>query len=420
MFHDTIFYKIMYRYYHDTVAPRCHSLAEHFPRLYLSLVTAVALMGYLLLASFPILLIISAGNIYHIIAGKAALFTLAHSLWLALLLLSTLVSFRIFTFRFPAIDGVRMRRERSPGLFKLLDSLQAENHHPEPDRVMVTDRFELQILKTPEFGIPLWTSTTLVIGLPFLQSLSASHFRCALSRKLAQFNGQDNTVTNWLYQLRDIWKLYLKTLRGKRQFGDQPLYWFFSLYTPLYRSISVSAAQLDELRADQQALDTINNDDLFKTIESIIIGKIFLSRHYWPSIRHMMKQDPKAGILPYAKLEQVIQSSLSQHNLGQWLEQHYNTERQPHSATPSLKARMDLLGRSRIKVPGSPQQSAALVYLDTVYQDVVQRIDEKWLKRQRRRDKLRSSRMVKTKVSPPLLGHLLKPDSYTETDSVFT
>ena len=416
-----MFYKSLHKYFHDAISPRCHALAGRFPRPYLALVTIVAGMGYLYLLSFPALFIVSAGKIYHILtSGNTPAFTPSNMAWLSLFLISTLVSFRIFTLRFPVIEGVRMRRERSPGLFKLLDSLQDEHPVPTPDRILVTDRFELQIIKTPEFGMPLWNNSTLVIGLPLLQSLSATHFRCALTRKLVQFNGQGNALTNWLYQLRDIWKQYLKSLRNDRHFGDQPLYWFFSLYTPFYRSISTSAAQLDELSADREVLLTINNDDMFKTIESIIIGKIFLTRHYWPSIRDMIKQDPKAGIMPYSKLEHVIQSALSQNDIKQWLEKQYQTERHPHDATPSLKARMDILGRNRIKVPGAPRESAALVYLDTIYQDVVQRIDRKWLKRQRRLSKLCKVSVKKSTGAKPVLGKLIKPRAYPEPDSVFT
>jgi hypothetical protein len=410
-------HKAISQYYHDVISPRCHSLAGHHPRFYLAFVTGVAIAGYLYLLSFPALFVISASQIYHLATASTLTFSVSHIAWLSLLLISTIVSFRIFTFRFPVIQGVRMRRERSPGLFKLMDSIQAEYAYPEQDRVLITDRFELQVLKTPEFGLPLRHNTTLVIGLPLLQSLSATHFRCALTRTLVQFNSRENSLTNWLYQLRHIWKQYLKTLRKERRFGDQPLHWFFKLYTPFYRNISVSAAQQDELSADRQALLTINNDDMFKTIESILISKIFLSRHYWPSIRGMIKQDPKSGVLPYSKLEHVIKSTLSQLDIKQWLEKQYKTERQPDEITPSLKARMDILGRNRIKIPEQANESAALVYLDAVHQEVVRRIDEKWLKRQHRRQKLRKASAIKPQ---PALSNLIKPDNYSETDSVFT
>lgn len=385
------------RFYYDTLLSHCHRLAERFLYPYLALVTIFAITGFLFLTAFPVLLVISTEHLYQVLAGPTTDYiTAPHLAWLLLLAFSTLMSFRILTLRFPGIEGIGLRRETTPKLFKLLDELQNDTHYPVPNRVVVTDRFELQIIKTPEFGIPLCHQSTLVIGLPILLSLSPNHFRCALAHKLAQFNGKDNTVTNWLYQLRDIWKQYLTALSAKKDLSvkkspsgkpsrsDQLLYWFFALYTPFYRCISIPAAQYDELLADQKVLDTINNDDLFKAIESLIVAKIFLQRLYWPSIHHVIKQNPKSGILPYTRLEQIIQSALPQYNIKQWLEQQYNNNRQPHNTTPSLKAHMEMLGRSRIKLPDSPQQSAAKVYLDTAYRGVIKRIDDYWVKRQRR------------------------------------
>lgn len=374
------------RFFCETISPFLHRAAQEQPTLYLLSSCAVAVAGFAYLIIFPSLFMVSIGKLYTLYPETISSgMHFSHYLWLSLFLISTLVSFRIFSFRFPKIEGVRVKPEKLPTLFTVLDTLQQETGNPTIQRVIVTDKYELELIKSPIFGIPFWSHNILVIGLPFLQSLSSAHFRCALTRKLLQFNKRGNLLSNWLYQMRQIWQHYLRQLQRDCRFGEQALLWFFMLYTPLFRSITVSAAQLDELVADRKVLDMINNDDVFKTIESIIISKIFLSKQYWPKVRGMFKQDPNANIYPYAKLERIIKSAFMRNDLKQWLEKNYEMESGPLDTTPTLKARMDVLGRKDVKPPSSPNETAAMVYLENAYSEVVKRIDEKWLKKQRQR-----------------------------------
>lgn len=406
------------RYFCETISPFLHRTAQEHTKAYLLFCGSIALAGYAYLLVFPALFMVSTGKLYTLYPETVASgMNYTHYLWLSLFLISILVSFRIFSFRFPKVEGVRVKPEKLPALFKVLDNIQSETGNLSINRVIVTDKFELELIKSPVFGIPVWSHNILVIGLPFLQSLSSTHFRCALTRKLLQFNKRGNLLSNWLYQMRQIWQHYLRQLHRDCRFGDQALLWFFMLYTPFYRSITVSAAQLDELRADRKVLDMINNDDVFKTIESIIISKIFLSKQYWPKIRNMFKQDPKANIFPYAKLERIIKSAFMRNDLKQWLEKNYELDGGPLDTTPTLKARMDVLGRRHVKPPSSPDETAAMVYLENAYNEVVKRIDEKWLKKQRSRNN-EMEEMTAENIFDRGYRKLFNRGSYLEPDSV--
>lgn len=407
------------QYFCEKVSPYLHRSAQNHPFAYLLFVSSMAILGYAYLLIFPVLFVISIDRLYAMYpATVTSGMNYTHYLWIALFLISTLVSFRIFSFRFPRIEGVRLKQEKLPALFKVLESMQDETKHPNLQKIMVTDKFELELIKSPIFGIPVWSHNVLVIGLPFLQSLSATHFRCALTRKLLQYNKKGNFISNWIYQMRQVWQHYLRQLQRDSKFGEQPLLWFFMLFTPLYRSISVSAAQLDELRADRKVLDMINNDDVFKTIESIIVSKIFLNKQYWPKVRDIFKQDPATVIFPYAKLERIVKSAFMRNDIKQWLEKNYELESGPLDTTPTLKARMEVLGRRHIKPPSSPVETAAMVYLDNTYSEVVKRIDEKWLKKQRQRNAEIESNKSENDIFQTSDKKVINRSAYLEPDSI--
>jgi hypothetical protein len=278
------------------IGTQCQSLAESHPRVYLLVAATFALVGYVYLLLFPWLIYKSGFGIYEILFKSQDLVWSHALIWLAVCALSILVSYRIFWFRPALPSGIVLEKDTAPSLFQLVAD-QARHYGTKIDRIVLSGKFELDIMKTPRCALPVWSSNTLVIGLPLIQCLSEPRFQCALARRLGQFSKRHNWLENWLYQLRTIWPQYCQRAQGI-VFGYQPVRWFFLLYAPAYKVITVPAAHLDELAADNYAMELFNEEEVLDTIASQMVCHKYLADCYWPAMRKIAasKKKPVSGL----------------------------------------------------------------------------------------------------------------------------
>ena len=136
------------------------------------------------------------------------------------------------------------------------------------DRVVLTADFALDIVKTPRTAFPAGATTTLLVGVPLLQVLSEQQFQCTLARRLGQFSMRYNQLENWLYRMRGVWLQYCDPAR-RGGTGFQPVTWLFRHYVPVFHLVSEPAAQLDELAADDYAMELFSDEDVRDTITTL-------------------------------------------------------------------------------------------------------------------------------------------------------
>ena len=82
-------------------------------------------------------------------------------------------------------DGFVLTRKQVPQLFDMIRDFGAIRGQMAIHRVIVTDRFELDIVKTRLCILPVWSYNTLVIGLPLAQMIPPNVFRAMVARKLS-------------------------------------------------------------------------------------------------------------------------------------------------------------------------------------------------------------------------------------------
>jgi len=347
------------------IGTQCQSLAESHPRAYLLVAATFALVGYVYLLLFPWLIYRSGIGIYEILF-KSQYLVWSHALiWLALGVLSILISYRIFWFRPASPSGIVLKKDTAPSLFQLVAD-QARHYGTKVDRIVLSGKFELDIMKTPRCTLPVWSSNTLVIGLPLIQCLSETRFQCALARRLGQFSKRHNWLENWLYQLRTIWPQYCQRNQGIL-FGYQPVRWFFLLYAPVYKVITVPAAHLDELAADNYAMELFNEEEVLDTIASQMVCQKYLADCYWPAMRKIAasKKKPVSGF--QSAMASVLHNILQGDKVAHWLAKALSAEARWNDARPSLVRRLENIGHTQARMNTSASVSAANAYLGPAF-----------------------------------------------------
>jgi hypothetical protein len=345
------------------------SLSETCPHGYLLAVTVLVLAGYVWLLLFPWLVLAGISGAYEALTGQPTVAWSRLLIWSTVAAGSALVTYRMAQFRpaFPA--GVVLDRKKATALFDLVDELGQHYCRPGVDRVVISGEFALELVKTPYCALPLWSINTLVIGLPLIQGLSPTQFRCALARRLGQVSKRCNPLGNWLYQLRQVWPQYAIATNAADP-GFQPVRWFFRVFAPLYERISLPAARLDELAADSYAMEVCSDEEMLDTISTETVCRLYLEEKYWPTYRKLTARVREIMPKPHAGMASVLRAGLQGDRGQEWLMKAMEREPRDDDPMPSLAKRVENIGHRKPHMSGIAPESAATVYLDAAIEDI--------------------------------------------------
>lgn len=356
------------------------SLIHKFPRFYISCVALVAILGYAFVLLFPLLVLAGLFNIYTALASSDVANWQAALTWLVIVLVAALVSYRSTQIKPKPPVGLTLAEDKAPGLFKLVQQHRSYYKRPTIHRIVITEHYELDIIKTPMWALPVWSANTMVIGLPVLQCLSPKQFECMVARRIGQFSKRYNPVINWLYQLRSIWQQYRVSYRQQKGFGIEPIRWFFSVYAPMYAMVSAYAAMQDELNADTYAMELFNDKDVLEMITADALCRWYLHNQYWPAVVKIASIDTKSLPAPHTKMSSAVHAIKKGERLDMLIDNAYREQPLSSNALPSLQDRINNIGHQKPRMEKDTTGNAAVFYLGASVKGVVDVVDKLWLK----------------------------------------
>ncbi|MCI0506959.1 MAG: hypothetical protein L0Z73_12730 [Gammaproteobacteria bacterium] len=358
------------------------NFSQKFPNAYLITVTLAAFAGYLYLLMFPAGVFYGMYQVYLNVTtpltGESVLTALT---WASVTLFCAGISHGIATLRFKDPEGIALKPENAPLIFNKLKELQQITTQPNIQNVILTQRFELSIIKTPLCGLlPFWSRNTLVIGFPVMQTLPPEYFDCAMTRTLLQYAKRGNIFVNWLSFLRVTWLLYPVSFKQRKRVGDRLSCWFFGIYGRLYRYLGLYITQLDELHADSLALNHMNDRDVFKTAESIRLVKFFLDQHFWPRLNEFLARGAVKPdqIKPYEHLTKSTLQMMKSGRVTHWLKMLSLETASRGSQEAPFAQRMHSMGYGKMLAPSAFDTSAAQYYFGPGNARLVLRMNQLW------------------------------------------
>jgi len=354
-----------------------------FPKSYLALASFSTAVGYGFLALFPVMSLILFFTIFGNISTASGivdwLFVLVHIIVLTVV---ALTSFFILSAQFLPPTGVELDWEKPD---KLIDEmlLLIERYSCRTfDNVIFSTDYSIKIIQTPRYGIPVFTHTTLIIGLPTLLCLSPDHFKGSLARVIGQYSGSYNQLPNWISRSTLNWRHYLPVYKNGKTPFHKFIYHFFSIYCPLTEALCYFAIQKDELQADHYVLDVINDNDVVAMISANIVNPEFLDKKFWPKIQSMARKNPKMPeFLPYDSMANTIAKGLNHEDKERWLKAAFTASPDYSHTLPGLRDRMYGLGHEEIIIPKKFSFNAAKHYLGEYVNEVISTMDQIWLQR---------------------------------------
>jgi hypothetical protein len=369
----------------DFSIERVNQLFSRYPRTYIASLCLLALSGYAFVLVFPVLVIASFFNMYDILFGVAAVEWWHALTWFLIMLLSAQISYRMFIIRPVPAVGFTMPESKIPKVYEVVKRLQAHFKRPTIHRIIISANYELDIIKTPRWMLPVWSSNTLVIGLPLLICLTPSQFEQMVARRIGQFSKQHNMVTNWLYQLNGIWQQYSYIYSKQKNLESWFLKIFFMTYAALYKKFSVLAARKDELSADEYAMETYFHEEICEMITADALCRWYLDNRFWPAIDKAYSVKVKETQQPYRKLAAVIRGNLNTVTRPMLNNLLVDEISDPKNRYPSLHQRLDKIGHIEPVMKKYTGESAADFYLGTSLNGALNLMDKLWFKTKKKK-----------------------------------
>lgn len=359
---------------------RIDDLIVKWYRTYLAFICMFALFGYAFTLLFPLLVILASINIYYSLLNSAVIDWTAVLIWSVVLIFAALLCYRITQFKPVQPTGLSITEEKAPEIYKLIEQLHAHFKRPKIHRVVITTEYELDVVKVPKWALPVWSTNTMIIGLPVLLCLSATQFECLMARRIGQFSKRHNPLTNWLYQLRGIWKLYSRAYEKQKYLDSKLLKWFYDAYAVLYTSVTAHVARVDELHADTYTTELYTDVDVREMITADCVYQWYLRDNYWPAVDRIALVEQKPSLTPYQTIASNIHASLKGEKLSTLINEIFQTDVSRKSSVASLRTRLENVGHAEPSMLRQSGAKSARNYLGDSLNSVIDLFDKLWMK----------------------------------------
>lgn len=371
-------------------------------------------LGYFALGLLPLLILVGA---FEIIGGVSGATTfgawLQLSVWALITITCAVIIFAQLRVKVSVPSGLGLKDDKAPRLYELLAEL-AENYKlPRIHRLVIHEKFSLEFVPVPRFGLPMFNTNVLYIGLPTLQGLSPAEFRGALAGRLGQYSGVQNRKTHWIHRWYQFCQQNQQAYRKHTGVIFQPLRLFFKVYTPILKYFAAGALRQDELEADIYMLEIMNDTKAADVILRYEVNQAFLKNKYWPKIYAMLRKNPASpDFLPHLNMVKVLRNALTENEFAQTLKELMNQEVSWQNVQPDLHTRLENIGQTKLNIPPPVMETAAQRYLGDAYSAVIKMLDKHWLAKYSKSPTSKTSPDAKTRsavetdpAKPPARQH---------------
>lgn len=367
---------------HDAsgVAHQNLSFGERHPVFYLGAMLLFAMLAYSWLFLFPLSFIALTAYIPY------AIYQASHYLAYAVVLLEVILAgvaawmtYEIWKLPVPYPVGRPLNQDEAPVLRTMIDDLCKKHHVPRIQRIRIIRDYSIELVRTPERGFPFTYTSSLLIGMPLMQSLSARYLMAAIEREIVHLSGVHKRPASMLYFMRQLCVQYQLAWRRNWALPSLIMRAFFAWYTPLFKLLSPTACRMQQYYADKKVQSALRDQTLVNMLVTTIISKHYLENDFWPHLYNKAYRHKQPPYLPYASLDHNLRAKLDNDNAQAWLNAEM-TSTSSTTDTPSLKQRLEQLAVFHVSLPPPVTESAAKYFLGDSFKVITGQLDQVWFK----------------------------------------
>ena len=290
----------------------------------------VVVLAVLLILACLSILVLKAFAIKIIIPVAIFLYVIIRSLWI--------------TVEKP--QGISIRSNDAPELFKIIDDLSLKLNSPNFHHVLITEDFNAAVVQIPRLGIFGWHDNYLIIGLPLMQSLSIEQLTSVLAHEFGHLSKNHAKEANWIYRQRIRWaQLYMLVEQNASRI-DIIFRPFLKRFVPYFASFSFPVARANEYEADKISVELTSAETVAQTLTTVNVIGCYLNEEFWPTIFKHAEDMPKPTISPYLGYVKQLSEFTETNKTKQWLDQSLRLQTNFEDTHPSLQDRLKAIGQT--------------------------------------------------------------------------
>ena len=329
----------------ERISQQAESLAERRPRLYRSLLVAMAVAGY---AYIGLVLLVLLG----LVGGLIAMIVITHRLnavaikFVIFLGAMIVVLARALWVRVEPPAGVPLQRTDAPKLFALLDEVRVAVRAPPVERVVLAPELNASVVQVPLFGILGWHRNYLTIGLPLLHALDAAQFRAVMAHEFGHLSGAHGKLGVWIYRIHQTWGMVAATFGERKSVMRFVFLPVVKGYLPRFSAFSLAQIRRHEYAADQCASEAAGVDAASTALVRLrILGE--LEQEAWEPVyrRVNVEKDPPA---PMASLQEALTTFRDAARSEAWLARALREPTEGGDTHPALADRLAAISGRRV------------------------------------------------------------------------
>jgi Zn-dependent protease with chaperone function len=377
---------------------RLEPQARENPSSYRRKVTAFGALGYAFIGlMLAVLVALAVLVVILALAGPGLLLKLLIPIGaLGLLIIRSLLV------RMDPPEGIEVKRDEEPELFRMVDEVNAEVRGPKVHTVLIDDQPNAAIVQIPRRGGIFGQRNYLVLGLPYMQVLSPDEFRAVVAHELGHLSRSHGRFGTWIYRIRTTWWQLLAALEARKHWTTGIFRRFFEWYVPRFDAYSYPLRRAHEFEADEAAAAVAGPQAAMTALLTGTLGARYLYEHYWPGIYRRADDEQEPPRSAFAPMGQELAGARMGKDVQQILEQELAREPDVEDTHPALAERIRHLGLEpdeviRLAVANGDGQTAADTFLresgarlaevfDRTWREA---IAEEWRERHRERQEAR-------------------------------
>lgn len=270
-----------------------------------------------------------------------------------------------------------IRREDSPALFEMVESLCANAAAPRIHRIVLDNELNAAAYQTGGFLSLLGSRRTLILGVPLLRMLSKDEVKAVIAHELGHFSRNHGRLGHWIYRVRAKWDHYLH-MRGNDSFVDRGLKAIASWFVPYFVSRSSSWSRQCEFEADAVAAQASSARHLTDALARLEFISFLLARKLPTQLSSLRMQSAQAPGNFWDMTGDLAQANGSV--MPQALAEAENRPQRVHDTHPLLRERAAALGLQVESPPLENTPCAGDVLLGQAWTRILAACDEDWQK----------------------------------------
>ena len=365
----------------ESLVRRLEPEAREDPRGYGRKVAALAGLGYAVLGlSLVTLVALAALVVLLAIEGPGALLKLV----VPIAALAWVVT-RSLAVRLDAPEGIPLRENEAPALFRMVAEVNQQIDGPKIHRALVDASLNAGVVQNPRLGGLLGQRNYLVVGVPLMQALSPDEFRAVIAHELGHLSKNHGRFGAWIYRVRMTWALLLEALEEKRHWGSGLFRRFFAWYSPYFAAYTFPLMRAHEFEADRAAAEAAGPRPTATSLARLAFAARYVDQEYWPRIYEAVTSEPEPPRKAFSALAERLPSASAHRSAKAWFDDELAEPANGADTHPSLADRLRHLGcepeeifRAATSNGAATGRTAAQIYLGERETALANQLEEAW------------------------------------------